>query len=126
MKIQSRQIPALLFLLFTIGAAGLFCVRNRNVILSPNPVLILGPGPGSEAESDEFQTHSEPAFPININEAGPEELDHLPGIGPSIAQAIVEYRTVNGPFQEIEDLLEVSGIGPAKLEEIRPYITLGG
>lgn len=61
---------------------------------------------------------------VNINTATAEELDTLPGIGPVLAERIVAYREENGPFQTEEDLLQVSGIGEAKLEELRGQITL--
>jgi competence protein ComEA len=61
---------------------------------------------------------------IDINRAEPWLLEALPGIGKVTAQAIVNYRTENGPFQRIEDLLEVSGIGKATLENIEDFITV--
>jgi competence protein ComEA len=61
---------------------------------------------------------------IDINRAEPWLLEALPGIGKVTAQAIVNYRTENGPFQRIEDLLEVSGIGEATLEKIEDFITV--
>lgn len=61
---------------------------------------------------------------ININEASVEELDTLPGIGPTIAQRIVDYRTENGPFQIIEDIMNVSGVGPSTFENIKDLITV--
>jgi len=64
------------------------------------------------------------AAPIDLNRATADELDALPGIGPSTAQAIVAHRDANGPFASIDDLEEVRGIGPAKLEALRPLVTL--
>jgi competence protein ComEA len=61
---------------------------------------------------------------ININEASLDELDTLPGIGPTTAEKIIEYRELNGPFQNIEDIMNVSGIGPATFEEIEDLITV--
>lgn len=61
---------------------------------------------------------------IPINTADVHELDRLPGIGPTKAQAIVDYRTQYGPFQSTDQLLEVSGIGEATLEGLLDYITL--
>ena len=55
--------------------------------------------------------------PVHINTADETELERLPGVGPSLAQQIIEYRTKNGPFKSMADLDKVSGIGPAKLAE---------
>ena len=59
---------------------------------------------------------------VNINRASVTELDALPGVGPSTAQAIVDYRSANGPFGSPEDLLNVKGIGPAKFEAMRKLV----
>jgi competence protein ComEA len=61
---------------------------------------------------------------ININTASATELETLSGIGEVLAATIVEYRTQNGPFASVDDLLDVSGIGPATLEEIRDQVTV--
>ena len=61
---------------------------------------------------------------IDINRAEPWLLEALPGIGEVLAQRIVDYRIENSPFRRIEDLLKVSGIGPATFEKIKNYITV--
>ena len=64
--------------------------------------------------------------PLNVNTAEAAALEALPGIGPALAAAIVEHRRRAGPFATIDELVDVSGIGPAKLEQIRPLATTGG
>lgn len=59
---------------------------------------------------------------IDLNTAGVEQLDTLPGIGPATARAIIEERGRRGRFDSVEDLLDVRGIGEAKLAEIRPLV----
>ena len=66
-----------------------------------------------------------PAGPININTATPQQLETLPGIGPTLAQRIVDYRTANGPFKSIEDVKNVKGIGDSLFEKIKDSITVG-
>ena len=61
---------------------------------------------------------------VNINTADAEELETLTGIGPSLAQAIIDYRAGHGAFRSADDLLLVKGIGEAKLEGFRAEITL--
>lgn len=61
---------------------------------------------------------------VNINTAGAGELEALEGIGPALAQRIVEYREEHGPFQSVDELLEVKGIGEAKLEKFRDSVIL--
>jgi competence protein ComEA len=58
-----------------------------------------------------------------VNTAGPAELERLPGVGPATARAIIDHRKRHGPFRSVEDLLEVRGIGPAKLDAIRDLVT---
>jgi competence protein ComEA len=61
---------------------------------------------------------------INVNTASATELETLSGIGEVLAATIIEYRTQNGPFASVEDLMDVSGIGPATLDEIRDQVTV--
>ena len=61
---------------------------------------------------------------VPVNTAPASELRKLPGIGPKLAEAIIAYRKQSGPFASVEQLLEVKGIGPAKLGRMRPFVEL--
>lgn len=62
---------------------------------------------------------------IDINRADRDELDKLPGIGPVLAERIIEYREENGGFSEIEELKSVNGIGDKTFEKVRDYVIVG-
>lgn len=65
-----------------------------------------------------------PEFPLDINTADSTQLVAVPGIGPKIASEILKLRREKGRFKKIEDLLEVKGLGIARLKKIKPYITI--
>ena len=60
---------------------------------------------------------------VNINTADSPALESLPGIGPALAQRVIDYRQEHGPFAQIEDVMDVSGIGPATFEKMQDLIT---
>lgn len=62
---------------------------------------------------------------ININTAGAAELDKLSGVGPALAERIIQYRTEHGPFAKAEDIQNVSGIGPKTYEKMASQVTVG-
>lgn len=78
------------------------------------------PIPADASNADGATTAS--SQPIDLNTASIAELDSLPGVGPATAQAIVDYRSQHGHFRSVDDLLNVRGIGPAKLDEIRGLV----
>ena len=77
---------------------------------------------GSSTGEEVMPSEIDPEQVININTAGAPELELLPGIGPSLAKEIIDHRSANGLFNTLDDLLAVSGIGPAKVEQIRGLI----
>ena len=77
-------------------------------------VYVSGPGQDSPGPTDDGK--------IAVNRATASELEKLPGVGPVLAERIVAYRDVNGPFQQVEDLLDVPGIGESKLASMRDAV----
>jgi competence protein ComEA len=63
-----------------------------------------------------------PVAPIDLNTASETDLDALPGVGPTTARAIVAYREAHGPFHQVDDLTDVQGIGPARLDALRELV----
>jgi competence protein ComEA len=83
------------------------------------PPVVAGTGGGSGPGGG-----TGPPAPVDLNVATAEELDALPGIGPATAAAILEHRSSRGPFASVEDLLDVPGIGEAKLAQLRDLVTV--
>ena len=67
-----------------------------------------------------------PAQKVDLNRASATELESVPGIGPSLAKRIVEFRKEHGPFRSVDDLLKVRGIGERSLAKLSPYFTVKG
>ena len=86
-------------------------------------MVIYIPIVGEEISVDEFSTHDNDGL-ININHADASTLTSLPGIGPSKAEAIINYRDENGSFKEVKDLLKVTGIGKKTFEQLEHLITV--
>jgi competence protein ComEA len=93
-----------------------FKEQNQNDTSSRNP--------GEPSANKTNQTNVASSGKININTAGAEELDKLPGVGPALAERIIQYRTENGPFSQAEDLQNVSGIGPKTYEKMSAQVTV--
>jgi competence ComEA-like helix-hairpin-helix protein len=114
-----------------LGAAGLILLlaappRGKPIDLVPGPTR--SPVETEIVEVDDTATPAptevEIIFPININLASLEDLEHLPDIGPNTALAIINYRNSHGDFTSIEQIQNVSGIGPGTFETIKPLITV--
>ncbi len=98
-------------------------LRDGEQVLVPRQPTAGTPVEG-QALSAPAATPATPSGPLNLNTATAAELETLPGIGPALAQNIVDYRAEHGPFAAIEDVLEVPGIGEGKFEAIRDLVTV--
>jgi len=111
-----------------VANPGIYPLREDDTMLT----LLLDAGVETDADLSHIELYipreGEGQSPqkIDINRAEPWLLEALPGIGEVLAQRIVDYRSENGSFKRIEDLLKVSGIGEAKFEQIKDYITVSG
>ena len=145
MKKQKIPILVLITCIFAAFVFGFFAGRNLN--RTPVQIRTISPAPETTAAAIE-ENHSETtvpeaesesteedlsnnsgnasvSFPININTATSAQLENLPGIGPVIAQRIVDYRNAYGPYTSPGQLINVSGIGEKRLAAIWDYITIG-
>ncbi len=108
MRTKSRIVLGIASLIFLTGAIVLF-TPFRGVKRTRNPYNV-------QASSTIFS-------PLNVNKASAREFEKLPGLGPTKAKAITEYRKKNGPFKTSADLLKVKGIGEATLKKLSHFLT---
>lgn len=94
-------------------------IPNKNEKIEENEYITDGSG-----NNEKSNNSSKEGEKVNINEAMQTELEGLPGIGPSLASKIIEYREANGKFEKIEDLQNVKGIGNAKYDDIKDKVTV--
>jgi competence protein ComEA len=94
-------------------------------------VYVLRPGevppalpPGSQVGGPDGASAAGTGGPVDVNRASADQLDELPGVGPTTAEAIIAHREQNGPFGSVDELIDVRGIGEAKLEQLRDLVTV--
>jgi competence protein ComEA len=105
----------------SINLAALVTDGEQIIVWKKGPggsVMASGGGGGSAPGS------GSPSQPVNLNTATLDQLESLPGIGPALGQRILDYREQHGPFASVEDLVNVSGIGEKRLEDLRPLVTV--
>ena len=103
---HARRFPLALVALLVVG-----------ISLSVTPVVTAG-----VSAADDPSDKRPPASKIDLNQATPEQLQTIPGIGPSLAQRIVDFRAKQGPFRRVEDLLKIKGIGEKSFQKLRGYV----
>lgn len=94
--------------------------EGENTVQTASEGAAIFSGSGQTVSSGSINVRGK----ININTASAEELDTLPGIGPALAQRIIDYRNTNGRFQVPEDLMNVSGIGVKRFEQLKDLVTI--
>jgi competence protein ComEA len=123
---EPPELSGELYIGGAVANAGIYPLKEDDTLQT----LLSDAGVETDADLSHIELHipreGEEQAPqkIDINRAEPWLLEALPGIGEVLAQRIVDYRGENGPFKIIEDLLQVSGIGPATFEKIKDYITV--
>lgn len=112
----------------TIGGGGQGGPNTAGTLSTTEPIvgsaIIFPSGQHGSSETQGGAGPGQDAL-VNINTAGLVELQTLPGIGPARAQAIIDYREKNGPFQDISELKKVNGIGPKTFEKLQDKVTVG-
>lgn len=107
-----------------LPGADLAAVNLARPVVDGEQVYLPAPGEAVAAQAQPSDPVSGASGLVNVNSADAAALDTLPGIGPALAQRILEWREQHGPFRSVEELLEVSGIGDATLRRLRDLVTV--
>ncbi|MGH3351842.1 MAG: helix-hairpin-helix domain-containing protein [Nocardioides sp.] len=103
-----------------LNLAAVLTDGQQIVVGAPNGGGAVPPGSGGPGAA----APGGPGAGVSLNAASMEELETLPGVGPVTAQAIIDWRTTNGAFTSVDELLEVDGIGPKTLDSLESLVTL--
>src|SRR5262249_16960603 len=91
------------------------------ILAAGSPVVVAQ----SQGRSGAAKAAAASGAPVNLNTASQAQLEALPGVGPSTAKRIIEYRQKNGAFKKIEELMNVKGVGEKSFLKLKPLITVG-
>ena len=100
-------------------------MRIRSTVVAAAVALAIGMGALPEARGRQDAKASVAAMTINLNTATQAELEKLPGVGPAMAKAILEYRQKSGGFKKVEELMNVRGIGEKNFLKLKAQLSVG-
>lgn len=106
-----------------LGLTGLFLCFLLGLFFHDRAALTVPAAVETDLTAPAEEVRPDPA-PLDLNTASEEDLTALPGIGGELARRIVAYRAANGPFETVEELTEVSGIGPGRLAALEGLVTV--
>ncbi len=102
------------------------CRIPRFAILATLALLCAVAARAADNTSAQASASASASGKVNINQASVAQLVNLPRVGTKLAERIVEYRKTHGPFGQVEELMEVKGVGEKLFEQLKPHITLSG
>jgi len=88
-------------------------------------IALSAPVTSAQSKAPAPQPTATATAPVNLNTATAEQLATIPGVGPKMAERIIDYRQKNGGFKKVEDLMNVSGVGEKSFLKMKPLITVG-
>ncbi len=109
-----------------IGAAALVIVAPASALSVVERQAVVNLSMARQQETGRHVTWQQeaPTARVDVNRADEDQLQTVPGIGPATARRILDWRKEHGPFERLEDLLNIRGIGVTTLEKLRPYVTV--
>ncbi|MFI1797304.1 helix-hairpin-helix domain-containing protein [Streptomyces sp. NPDC020379] len=97
-------------------------LNRARVLMDGEQIVVGGPQVPASVPAPGASAGGRPAGPVSLNSATAEQLDSLPGVGPVLAQHIVDYRTEHGGFRSVDELRHVNGIGARRFTDLRPLV----
>lgn len=123
-----KETMVIIFLVsgFICGSGIQYVQRKWSPLPEPVNAVPVSTGNTAVAQQKPLIEQEENLFnhEIQLNTASSDLLQQIPGIGPVTARNIIQYRDQNGPFQSVEDLIQVKGIGPKTIKKIKSYLTV--